>query len=69
MSTIFDTNYIILKNMQSKQKSMSGFANYSRNVNLYKANLHSYQRKVDYIKSLYEVGKNIPLSQIHLDYT
>ena len=45
----------ILENLKEKLSSVDSFAAYAKNFNLYKKNTSSYQQKVEYIKSLYEV--------------
>ena len=45
----------ILQNLKEKLSSVDSFAAYAKNFNLYKKNTSSYQQKVEYIKSLYEV--------------
>lgn len=41
--------------MKDKQPSVDMFATYAKNYNQYKKNTATYQQKVEYIKSLYEV--------------
>ncbi|KAH3716383.1 hypothetical protein DPMN_059105 [Dreissena polymorpha] len=43
--------------MKNKQPSVDLFATYAKNYNQYKKNTTSYQQKVEYIKSLYEVRR------------
>ena len=44
---------------------MGGFAAYARNMNNYKANIHSYHQTVDYIKSLFEVKSSCHQVCVH----
>ena len=41
--------------MKDKQQSVDTFAMFAKNYNQYKKNTSSFQQKVEYIKSLYEV--------------
>ncbi|XP_060599368.1 dynein heavy chain domain-containing protein 1-like [Ruditapes philippinarum] len=46
---------VVIQNMKDKNASVDQFATYAKNYNQYKKNTASYQQKVEYIKSLYEV--------------
>ncbi|XP_052798483.1 dynein heavy chain domain-containing protein 1-like isoform X5 [Mya arenaria] len=45
----------VIANMKNKEPEVDMFATYAKNYNQYKKNTASYQQKVEYIKSLYEV--------------
>jgi len=42
--------------MKNKSTDIESFARYAKQVNQYKKNTGAYQQKVEYIKSLFEVG-------------
>lgn len=46
----------VLQNLKKKHSDVDRFASFAKNYNQYKKNTTSYQQKVDYIKSLYEVN-------------
>ena len=48
--------FAFFQNLKEKQNSVDCFADYAKNFNMYKKNTSSYQQKVEYIKSLYEVS-------------
>ena len=41
--------------MKNKTSEISQFAQYAKQVSMYKTNTGGYQQKVEYIKSLFEV--------------
>ena len=46
-----------VQNMRNKQTDIGGFANYAKNVTQYKRNQRSFQERMEYIKSLFEVNR------------
>lgn len=46
----------ISQNMKDKEPSVSSFALFAKNFNDYKESTLQFQQRVDYIRSLYEVG-------------
>jgi len=45
--------------MKKKEPDVDQFATYAKNYNQYKKSTPTYQQKVEYIKSLYEVCTDI----------
>ena len=44
------------QNMKDKRENVESFAQFAKNYQQYKKNTLQYQQRVEYIKSLYEVG-------------
>ena len=47
---------LALQNMKDKRENVESFALFAKNYQQYKKNTLQYQQRVEYIKSLYEVG-------------
>ena len=47
---------LALQNMKDKRENVESFAQFAKNYQQYKKNTLQYQQRVEYIKSLYEVG-------------
>ena len=56
----------LFQNLKEKQNSVDCFADYAKNFNMYKKNTSSYQQKVEYIKSLYEVSGQARLVSLYM---